>query len=241
MLPKKGRALYVAAGTASHVIALQERAGKDLRFFGVDESNENLELARAKAKATEKAPVEFSQQRVDHLTLEDDQFNLVVGDGSLVHSERIPEMFAELARVAAPGALVALVLPTFSSFGEFFSFYWEALHNLGLIAHEEDIESLITILPSVSKLEEIGEQAGLENVTAETRPEAFDYESAEAFFSSPLISDFLLPIWFETLPPATHQAVIDEMLRIVNEESRGLAFALTAKATIMMGKKALSQ
>jgi ubiquinone/menaquinone biosynthesis C-methylase UbiE len=240
VLPKKGRALYVAAGTGGHVIALQERANKDLRFLAVDESEDNLELAREKVRAT-KDPVEFSKQRVDSLELQDDQFSLVIGDGSLVHSERIPAMIDELARVSAPGAPVALVLPSFSSFGEFFSVYWEALHNLGLIDHEGDVESLITVLPSVSKLEEIGERAGLEEVTTETKIEEFDYESAEAFFSAPLIADFLLPIWFETLPPASHQPVIDEMLRIINEESRGLAFALTAKATILVGRKTLSQ
>lgn len=241
VLPKKGRALYVAAGTGGHVIALQERAGKELSFVAVDESEENLELARVKAKATEKDPVQFSCERPDQLTLADDQFNLVIGDGSLIHSLRIPEVFAEMVRVAAPGGGVALVLPTFSSFGEFFSIYWEALHNLGLIDHEGDVESLITILPSVSKLEEIGELTGLENVTGETRIEEFDFETAEGFFSAPLVADFLLPIWFGTLPPESHQQVIDEILRIVNEESRGLAFALTAKATIMTGKKALSQ
>lgn len=241
VLPKNGRALYVAAGTGGHVIALQERASKDLRFLAVDESDDNLDLAREKAKATEKDPVEFSKAKVDWLEFEDDQFSLVIGDGSLVHSERIPAMVDELARVAAPRAKVALVLPSFSSFGEFFSIYWEALHNLGLIDHEGDVESLITVLPSVSKLEEIGMRAGLEEVTAETKIEEFDFESAEAFFSAPLIADFLLPIWFETLPPASHQPVIDEMLRIINEESRGLAFALTVKATILTGRKAPSQ
>jgi ubiquinone/menaquinone biosynthesis C-methylase UbiE len=241
VLPKKGRALYVAAGTGGHVIALQERANKDLRFLAVDESEDNLELAREKAKAAEKDPVEFSKAKVDRLGLDDDQFSLVIGDGSLVHSERIPAMIDELARVSAPGGTVALVLPSFSSFGEFFSVYWEALHNLGLIDHEGDVESLISVLPSVSKLEEISERAGLEEVKAETKIEEFDYESAEAFFSAPLIVDFLQPIWFETLPPASHQPVIDEILRIINEESRGLAFALTVKATILTGKKAPSR
>ena len=33
-------------------------------------------------------------------TLEDNQFNLVIGDGSLVHSERIPEMFEEMVRAS---------------------------------------------------------------------------------------------------------------------------------------------
>ena len=240
-LPKKGRALYVASGTGGHAIALQERVGKNVRFLGVDESEANLELARVKAKAAVKDAIDFREEKVDRLTLEDNQFNLVIGDGSLVHSERIPEMLAEIARVAAPGATVALALPTFSSFGEFFSIYWEALHNLGLLDHEGDVESLIAVLPVVSALEEIAEQAGLEEISSVTRPEEFKYESSESFLSSPLVADFLMPIWLETLPPDSRQQVIDEIGRLVTEESHGVEFALTVKATLVVGKKALSQ
>jgi hypothetical protein len=70
------------------------------------------------------------------LPLEANQFDLVVGNGSLVHSERIPKTIAEMTRVAVPGATVTLSLPTFSSFGDFFSIYWEALHNCRLLDHE---------------------------------------------------------------------------------------------------------
>src|SRR5919201_2676458 len=50
-LPKEGRALYVSVGTGGHAMALQERAGEKLELIGVDESDECLELARAKAVA----------------------------------------------------------------------------------------------------------------------------------------------------------------------------------------------
>jgi len=239
-LPKVGRGLYVASGTGGHAIALQERASEKLRFLGVDESEENLELSRVKAKAAVKNTMEFHKERLDRLTLEDNQFNLVIGDGSLVHSERVPEMFEEMVRVAAPGVTVALALPTFSSFGEFFSIYWEALHNLGLLDHERDVETLITVLPAVSRLEELAEQAGLENVTSTTRVEEFDYESSEKFLTAPLVADFLMPIWLETLAVDSQQNVIAEIGRLVTEESHGLEFALTIKATLVMGEKAIS-
>ncbi|HEV7684620.1 MAG TPA: class I SAM-dependent methyltransferase [Pyrinomonadaceae bacterium] len=239
-LPKEGRALYVASGTGGHVIALQERANKNLAFLGVDESEENLVLAREKAKTVLKDGFEFRVERVDSLRLPNAQFNLVIGDGSLVHSERIPEMLFELVRVAAPKAKVALVLPSFSSFGEFFSIYWEALHNLGLMDHERDVESLISVLPSVSQLEELAEQAGLENVNSTTQIEELDYASADAFLAAPLVADFLMPIWLETLPPDSHQQVIDEIARIVNGESQGVTFALTVKATLLTGEKSLA-
>jgi len=235
-LPKKCQAVYVAAGTGGHAIALQERAGDDLKFLCVDENEDSLELARAKA-AVLKLSTEFRQERVDDLTVEDNRFNLVVGDGSLVHSERIPKMLAEMTRVAAPAATVALSLPTFSSFGEFFSIYWEALHNCDLMDHEADVESLIITLPSVSSVEEMADAAGLESVTSWTVIEEFDYESSEKFLGSPLISDFLMQVWLETLPQGSRKQVVREIGRLINEERHEAEFALTVKATLVMGRK----
>jgi ubiquinone/menaquinone biosynthesis C-methylase UbiE len=239
-LPKGGRALYVASGTGGHAIALQERSGNGLKFLCVDENEESLELARAKATAL-KLNTEYRPAKVDDLAFADNQFNLVIGDGSLVHRQRIPKMITEMTRVAAPGATVALSLPTFSSFAEFFSIYWEALHNCGLLDHESDVETLITTLPLVSSVEEMVEQAGLEDVSSWTRIEEFDYESSENFLSSPLIADFLMQIWLETLPPDSYQQVVKEIGRLINEERQEAEFALTVKATLVMGKKALSQ
>jgi ubiquinone/menaquinone biosynthesis C-methylase UbiE len=239
-LPKEGRALYVASGTGGHAIALQERAGDGLKFLGVDENKESLDLARAKSTAL-RDRAQFRKVGVNKLALEDDQFDLVIGDGSLVHSQRIPEMLMEMVRVAAPGAQVALTLPTFSSFGEFFSIYWEALHNCGLLEHESDVESLITTLPSVSSLENMAAQAGLENVSSWTRIEEFDYDSSEKFLSAPLIADFLMGIWLETLPPDSQEQVLTEIARLINEERHEAEFALSLKATLVTGKKALSQ
>lgn len=240
-LPKAGRALYVAAGTGGHAIALQERAGKNLTFVGVDESEDNLELAREKARAALKGASEFRQVKLEQLPFAEDEFNLVIGDGSLVHSERVPEMLEEMVRVAAPKATVALALPTFSSFGEFFSIYWEALHNLGLLDHEGDVENLITVLPTPAAMEEVAEQAGLEEISSVTIPEQFTYESAESFLGSPLVAEFLMPIWLETLPLESHEQVTKEIGRLISEESQALEFALTIKATVVKGKKALGQ
>jgi len=239
-LPEKGRALYLAAGTGGHVIALQERANQQVIFQSIDENEESLELARAKA-AVLKDSTQFLLGKVDELTSPANQFNLVIGDGSLVHSQRMPQMITEMVRVAAPNATVALVLPTFSSFGEFFSIYWEALHNCGLLDHEADVESLINTLPSVSAVEAMAEQAGLDEIESWTRIEEFDYESEEQFLNAPLIGDFLMPIWLETLPARSRQPVITEIGRLINEERHEAEFALSVKATLVMGKKPLIQ
>jgi ubiquinone/menaquinone biosynthesis C-methylase UbiE len=239
-LPKEGPALYLGSGAGTHAIALQERAGEGLKFLCIDENEECLELARAKATVLRDG-TEFRHGRLDRLALPDNAFDLVVGDGSLVHTERVSAMLAEMTRVAAPGAYVALTLPTFSSFGEFFSIYWEALHNCGLNDHESDVESLISILPSVSAVEEMAEQSGLDEVVSWTRIEEFDYDSGEKFLNSPLISDFLMPIWLGTLPEESYEQVVKEIGRLINEERHEAEFALSVKATLVVGRKALNQ
>jgi len=235
-LPKKGRVLYVGSGTGGHAIALQEHANIDLEFICVEENEEYNELARAKATALKDA-VWFHEGQVDRLDFADNHFDLVIGDASLIPTERVRGMLSELVRVAAPEALVALTLPTFSSFGEFFSIYWEALHNVGLLGHESNVELLIMELPSVSDIEMIAEDEGLNDVESWTSIEEFDFESGEQFLNAPLVAEFLMKDWLASVPEESRTEVLDEITRLINEERHEAAFALSVKATLLIGRK----
>ncbi len=238
-IPSEGRALYLAAGTGGHAIAVQERAGEKLQLICVDESEECLELARAKASATNDK-TGFQQANLEQLRFPDDHFDLVIGDASLVSRQRVANMFAEMVRVAAPGAKIALTLPTASSFGEFFSIFWEALHNTGLIGLESGVEHLITELPTTGDVEQMAEDEGLEDVESWTKIEEFDYESGEQFLSSPLVADFLMNDWLASVPEVSRTEVARELSRLINEERHEAEFALTVKATLVVGRKARS-
>ncbi len=237
--PTEGKALYIAAGTGGHAMALQERAGNKLELLCIDENPECLELARAKATATDD-PIGFDIAQLDNLKLRDNQYDLVIGNASLVSPQRIRKMFSEMIRVAAPSGTIALTLPTASSFGEFFSIYWEALHNSGLIDHESDVEKLITELPTISDVEQIAEDEGLREVESWTRIEEFDFDSGEQFLSSPLVSEFLMHEWLALVPDDKRAGVIDEISRLINEERHEAEFALSVKATLVVGQKAHS-
>jgi ubiquinone/menaquinone biosynthesis C-methylase UbiE len=238
-LPNEGKALYVASGTGGHAMALHERAGEKLELLCVDENPECLELARAKATATNER-LTFKITQLDRLDLDDNRFDLVIGNASLVSRQRVSKMFSELVRVAAPGATIALTLPTASSFGEFFSIYWEALHNNGLIDHESDVEQLITELPTVSDIEQLAEDEGLRDVETWTRIEEFDFESGEQFLNSPLVAEFLMRDWLALVPDDKRATLFDEISRLINEERHEAEFALSVKATLIVGQKAHS-
>src|SRR5258708_40252876 len=95
-------------------------------------------------------------------------------------------MIGEMARVARPGSTVAWWLATASSFGEFFSIYWEALLGAGLDEHGADVEKLIVERPTIRDAEQWVEHAGLDGVTSGTNIEEFDFESGEQFFNLPV-------------------------------------------------------
>jgi ubiquinone/menaquinone biosynthesis C-methylase UbiE len=238
-LPAEGEALYIAAGTGGHALALHERAGEKLELLCVDENPECMELARAKATATSDKVI-FDTAQFDRLSLKDNRFDIVIGNASLVSRQRVRKMFSEIVRVAAPGATIALTLPTYSSFGEFFSIYWEALHNNGLLDHESDVEQLITELPTVSDIEQLAENEGLTEVESWTRIEEFDFESGEQFLSSPLVAEFLIHDWLALVPEDKRTGLFSEISRLINEERHEAEFALSVKATLVVGQKAHS-
>ena len=99
-------------------------------------------------------------------------------------------MVSEMARVVRPGARVALALPTAPSFGEFFSVYWELLHNCAL-DQEANVE---TRSPNYTACLRSKPQprTQAESVTSISRIEEFRYDSGEQFLNSPLVADFLM-------------------------------------------------
>ena len=234
-LPKEGRALYLAAGTGTHALALQARAG-NLKLLCVDQNEECLELARTKAVAVNQE-AEFQREDLSALSFREEEFDLVLGNGSMVAPPQLPKMIGEMARVSRPGANVAWWLATASSFGEFFSIYWEALLGAGLDEPAAEVEKLIVERPTARDAEQWAEQAGLEGLTSWTNVEEFDFESGEQFFNSPMITDFLLPIWIRPVPKALRKKVARALERIIDKERHSGAFSLTLKATLVMGKK----
>ncbi|HET6862060.1 MAG TPA: hypothetical protein VFH91_03410, partial [Pyrinomonadaceae bacterium] len=171
---------------------------------------------------------------------DDNQYDLVIGEASLVARERVRDMFKEMVRVAAPGGRVALTLTTASSFGEFFSIFWEALHNCEFIDLESKVERLIMGLPTVTDVEKMAENEGLDDVESWTRIEEFGYESGDQFLKSPLVSEFLMKDWLASVPEALREKVSNEISRLINEERHEAEFTLSVKATLMVGRKALT-
>jgi ubiquinone/menaquinone biosynthesis C-methylase UbiE len=234
-LPIDARVVYVEAGTGGHALAVQGR-GENLSLICADQNEECLELARTKAVVLNQE-AEFQREDPNSLSLKDAEFDLVLGDASFVRRSALIPMLGEMARVAKAGGTIAWWLPTVTSFGEFFSVYWEALLRAGIADRGVEVERLITDLPTIADVESWAHEAGLESVNATTIVEEFEYESGDELLASPLITDFLLPKWLSPLPESERDRVVAEVAKIVDDERHEAPFILTLKATLVIGKK----
>jgi ubiquinone/menaquinone biosynthesis C-methylase UbiE len=237
-LPIEGRILDVNCGTGAHAIELAARMSDKGEVIGIDPSAERVAIARAKAQIAKLDNVRFEQGSGSNLPFESDDFDAVVGDASLVPAGEIEGMLGEMRRVAQHDARVVLKLATRGSFGEFFSIYWEALHETGI---DNDVltslERLMNEHRRLSHVEQIAERSGLRNVESFVSKEEFDYENAKEFLDSPLIADFFMSYWLEIVPERNRDEVRGQIAKIIDRERRSAPFDVSIKATVLTGIK----
>lgn len=230
-LSKAENILYINAGTGNHCLALREKIGNRKAIFATCEDEDNLHIARDKAAAVS-SDIDFSTIR-----FEDNAFDTVLADATFVPPSDIGTLVDEAARVARIGGDVAIVLPTFGSFGEIFSLLWEVFFNEELGEHGADAEALVAELPSTLRLEQMAAKSSLVNIKTQTANEIFEYENGAEFIASPLIADFLLPEWLKNLDEDQKDRAARNLVSLIDVEDGTLTYRFSVKATLLTGEK----
>ncbi|MGD9588185.1 MAG: class I SAM-dependent methyltransferase [Pyrinomonadaceae bacterium] len=223
--------LYLNAGTGDHCIQLREKLDERTAVFGRCDDEDMLVIARDKAAAV-KADVDFSTLRFD-----DDAFDLVLADASFVPSSDVMDFVDETVRVTRTGGTAAFFLPSSGSFGEIFSLLWEVLFNEDLGDHGHAAEEMITDIPTVERIEEVAATAGLVNIALHNAREVFEFANGGEFVASPLVSDFLLPKWLNTMSEAEKERVSAKLSELIDSEDGDMTFRFSVKATLVKGEK----
>ena len=237
-LPSEGRILDVNCGTGAHAIELVERMKGKGDIVGIDPNAERVELARAKALVKKIKGVEFHQASAVSLPFESDEFDMVIGDGSLVHTEEIEDVLAEMIRVAQTDARVVLKMATRSSFNEFFSIYWEALLNAELVDEVwSELEWMINERMIVADAERMAESLGLRKVESFVSREEFQFENGSEFLEAPLVEDLFLADWLAIVPEDRRNVVLARIEEIIERERHDAPFYISIKATLIVGIK----
>jgi len=237
-MPPAGRFLDVNCGTGAYAIELaQQLIGKG-EVVGFDNDVERINIAKAKTQVQKTKDVSFEEGLATKLPLKDNEFDVVVGDASLLHTREIEDVLAEMIRVARPRGQIVLKLATYGSFDEFFSIYWEALHDVGI--DEEawtSLEHLIKERITVSTAEALAKRSGLSDVESFVSKEEFLFGTAKEFLESPLIADWFFSDWLEIIPRESREDVLKKLSSIIERERNNAPFEVSIKATVIVGKK----
>ena len=220
--------LYVNAGTGNHALELREKLAIDCELNAFSDDEELNIIAQAKADALH-TKVDFSGD------FPNEKFDAVIADASFVRRSELEEFLDEIIDLS--NKQVIFFLPTAGSFGEIFSFLWEALFDLDLLEKSAEIERLIAEIPTVEKVKEIAEYLGLNKIETVTNTEIFEFENGTEFVNAPLIADFLLPVWLEFLSEIEQTQVRDKLAQIIDDDDGTLSCRFSVKATLIVGEK----
>ncbi|NNE98195.1 MAG: hypothetical protein HKN25_04160 [Pyrinomonadaceae bacterium] len=225
---KEETVLYVNAGAGDHALVLREKLDKDTQLFAVCETLELQKIAQAKSDAI-KADIDFSTN------LPFAESDLVVVDSSLVKPADLAGHIAEQVKLTKNE--IAFFSTTSGSFGEIFSYLWEVLADLDLLEKGDEVENLISELPSDLKIEETLKELKLKKIKSKTKSEFFEFENGEEFINSPLMQFFLFPIWLKFLDDKEKEQVIEKLAQKIDDEHDQLSFRFSVKATLTTASK----
>ncbi len=220
--------LYVNAGAGNHALALREKLDDEIEIFGVSESQELLNIARAKADSIQ-ANVDFS------IVYPKGKFDAVIADATFVKPSELQAFLSKI--VASSKKQVAVFLPTTSSFGEVYSLLWETFLNLDMLDKGAEVERLILELPTILKIEETAGDLGLTKVETIVRSEFFDFDDGATFVNSPLAADFLLPAQLSFLDETERESVVGKLAETIADDCGETNFQFSVKATLLVGEK----
>ena len=235
--PAKGRLLEINCGTGARVVAASEGM-KEGEVVGSDEDPERVAIAKARALVAGAERCSFVEANPESLSFEDSSFDGVLADASLTRPERLAGIASEAARVAKAGAPVAVKVLLRGSFDEFFSIFWEALHDVGIDGETwAQLEHIITEHPTLQDAVDAVKKAGVREVHTHRAKEEWRFENGEEFLASPLVTDLFLGEWLAIVPEDRLPDVRAALSRIIDEQAEGAYFDVSAKALVVAGHK----
>ncbi len=236
-LPKHGRLLEINAGTGARALNIAEGLLEG-DVVGTDTDPERVAIARAKAAAADSDRCTFVEANPEDLAFESDSFDAVVLDTSLSDPHRLDGMVREAVRVAGPNAPIAVKVLLRGSFDEFFSVYWEVLHDVGIAEQVwPRLEQIMTSHRTFADATAAVRAAGVRQSENHRTKEEWRFETGAAFLDSPLVTDLFLAEWLAVVPAERLGEVRDAIARIIDREADGVFFDVSAKALVVAGHK----
>jgi transcriptional regulator with XRE-family HTH domain len=217
--------LFIKAGTGEACFAIEEKLTGHASITALCENEELAAIAIDKGESLG-STVQFQSNapEIDH--------DLIVLDETLSGPSSLLADVLNASNYARSGTRFLLICPISGSFGEIFSVIWEAALGLSDQRLMQLAEELTVSYPTLEKIEQIANESGLTEIDQKQSELFFEYDSAEEFVESPLISDFLFPLWLGQVDKSLYLRI----RKILEEESFNLSFRFKLRISMLTGR-----
>jgi len=204
--------LDVGSGAGFPVVELSQRLGASCRVFGVDPWPEAVARAREKVRTWGITNLQIVDGTAEKLPFDEATFDLVVSNNGTNNVDDEERAFAEIVRVAKPGAQVAFTVNLPDTMVEFYAAYRGVLRRRGL---EDAIARVDRHIAEKRKPLEhhlrLVERAGLEVVGVHEDSFAFRYTDGAAMLDHFTIKLAFIGGWTGALEGGDVEAVFEEV------------------------------
>ena len=241
-IPIKSHAqvLQIRCGLGGTTAELLRQLDNASRIIDLESAPALVERARARIAAEQIGRRVFlrPQSLASRLPFGDGAFDLVLANVALADLARPDDFYADLFRVARPGAEVRLASPLRGTWAEFLDVYRDVLVRLG---REDALASLrghAASYPEAGTVAHHMEQAGFTAVTVQREHWELVFRSAREFFYAPVIEFGPLVRWKQIAGKGAE--VQDTFLAVkqaIDTYFAGQPFSVSIEAGLMIGQK----
>lgn len=213
------RVLDVGCGTGFPLLELAERLGGSSLVVGVDLWKTALSRAMEKGRQGRIGNAPAVVGDAARLPLKDGSIDLVVSNLGLNNFDAPEAVFAECARVAKPGATLALTTNLVGHWRELYEEFASALSASGLERVMPALRKHVEHRATVSSVRSLVERGGF--VVTKVVEDRFTmrFADGEAFLRHHFVRLAFLPDWVEVLRGEEAEAVIAGLARALDERA----------------------
>lgn len=206
----------IGCGTGYPLINLAEKLGPSCEAYGLDIWDEALMIIERKKTARGLSNVNVIRADASKIPLPDESMDLVVSNLGVNNFSNRDSVVLEIARILRPGGKFVLATNLVGTFEEFYvelEKILKAHHSAGLDAFEEHVASRAT----EDEILSLGIRSGLKVRRTVKQTEKVRYASGSAFLNDYFIRMAFLPSWLSFFPHSTHEVVMPELERTLND------------------------
>ena len=233
--------LQIRCGLGGATGELLRQLDQASRIIDLESVPSLVDRSRAKVAAEQIGRRVFfrPQSLATRLPFGDGAFDLVLANVSLAELARPDDFFADLFRVARPGAEVRLASTLRGTWGEFLDVYRDVLVRLGREDALASLRGYTASFPEAGTVSHHLERAGFASVTLQRDHWELVFRSAREFFYAPVIEFGPLARWKQVA--GTGAEVQDTFLAVkqaIDTYFAGRPFSVSVEAGVFIAQRA---